>query len=245
MGQMLVFGNPRKRRKARKARKSRRSRRTMTAKQLLYFGPKRRTRRARRSASLLANPRRRSRRMRRNPISVGALRSGAASVGTVAKRAVTGAAGAVVVDVVAGQVMPLLPPMLGQQYNADGTINFGYHATKAALAVGLGVAGRKFLPGALRGFAAQAAEGSLTVQAYGLMRAYLPATLTLGAYMNPARVVGGGVNGVRGVRGVRGVGRLGAYIRPGMAGMRGAVAHGSAFTGANLMDTRVGEGPVT
>lgn len=205
MANLLLLNPRRRRRKAKKA--HRRARRKMTAKQLKFFGP-RRSRRARRAVTVFANPSRRirrrraasvgRRRFRRNPIGV-ALPSGAAffrspSIGgavRMVQNAAVGATGAVAVDIAMGQAIRFLPPMLASRYGAEGQMQPGYYLTKMALALGLGVIGTKFLPGALKGYAARAAEGSLTVQAYEIARAVIPSELFTLGYYNAARVVGG------------------------------------------------------
>ena len=120
------------------------------------------------------NPiRARARSRRRNPISAGGF------VGTtmaLVKDAAIGGAGAIAVDVIAGQVKSMLPTSL-QSGNA-------YAAAKALITVGVGVFGRRVLGG----IAMQAARGALTVQAYNLMKPYVPASLQLG-YLSPAYVM--------------------------------------------------------
>jgi len=250
MAQMLVLGNPRRRRAKRKATK-RRGRRRMSALQLKYFGkgrkrrasPKRRSRTRRTVTITRTNPRRRrSRRSyRRNPVSVAGIRATLPGITRAASNAVSGAAGAVVVDMAMGQASKILPANLTSRYNAAGGINWLYYASKAALAIGLGVAGQRLLPGRMKTLAARGAEGSLTVQAYEIMRVVIPADVVNMGYYNPARVVGQGMNGLRRV------GRVGKYLSPpGVAGMRASFPAGSAFSsgqGGAVNEVRIGEGP--
>lgn len=182
---MLWSPNPRKRR------------RKMSAKQRKYFGGGKRKRRiARRQAGFVAMPgfthkrrgRRRSmravirhskRRARRAFASFS--RSGA--MGLLRAGAV-GGAGAVLVDVAMGQIAPFLPAALAvPKDNQTGAVNYGYFGTKAALAIALGIYGRR-LP-VIGRYSEGMAEGALTLIAYQFMRPLVPATLNLGAYFNP------------------------------------------------------------
>lgn len=260
--EMLLLGNPRRRKKgARSARKARRGRRTMTAKQLKFFGPRKARRassrrRARRSvpATMFANPVRRSRRSRRasssrrryrrNPISLGGIKAGAmrlsaSSVVGAVKGAAVGAVGAVGVDIAMGYAGRVLPASVTARYNAQGGMNPGYYIAKSLLAIGFGVLGAKVLPGKLKGVAAKMAEGSLTVQGYEILRGMVPASIMLG-YYSPARITpGAGLTGARG--------RMGAYLTRGarpMARLAASFPAGSMGTMYGV-DARIGEGAVT
>ncbi|MGH6795930.1 MAG: hypothetical protein ACREDH_12235 [Methylocella sp.] len=229
---LLAVVNPSRRRRRRKsAKRARRGHRKMTALQLKYFGKRRhhKARRRRAAPTMLANPRRRRshrkpsahrRHFRRNPISSGAMR---ANLGTV-QRALTGAAvgagGAIAVDIAMAQAAKFLPAAMTSRFDAAGAVNYSYYGAKAAIAIGLGILGAKFLPGRLRSIAARGAEGSLTVQGYELVKGMLPAAVVLG-YMNPGRITTLSRN------------KIGAYLRrPGV--------------GAYLpAETRVGEGVVS
>ena len=200
---LLAVVNPSRRRRRRKASASRRrSRRRMTAKQLKYFGPRKRRAVRRRRRAMLANPignprRRRARRsFRRNPIGAPRFRMGYIT-GAVQDAAV-GAAGALATDLAMAQAARVLPATMTSRANAEGGVNFGYYGAKLAIAVGLGVLGTQFLPGRMRQMAGKATAGALTVQAYELTRAMLPADLVLG-YFTPAPLAGR---------------RLGAYLSP-------------------------------
>lgn len=191
---LLAVVNPSRRRRRRKgARARRRGHRKMTAKQLMYFGPrKRRSRRARTMyANPVGNPRRRrygkrraSRRMRRNP--VGAPRFRAPYIMGAVQDAAIGAGGALVTDLTMAQVARFLPDTMTSRFGPDGAISFGYYGAKLGIAIGLGVLGTQFLPPRMRRMAATGTAGALTVQAYEIVRAMLPADLVLG-YMTPGR----------------------------------------------------------
>lgn len=116
---------------------------------------------------------------RRNPISLGVSQR---DFLTGIKTAVIGASGAVAMDLLMGQINPHLPASL--QTNPQ-TVGVG-DAVKAALTV---VAG-KVLSKATRGLSDKMATGALTVQAHGIITAYLPQAATVG-YATPARVVPG------------------------------------------------------
>lgn len=254
--EMMLLGNPRRRRrKAGSRKRSRRGHRRMSAKQLKFFGPRKRRapsrRRARRSvpAAMFANPtrRRRSRRAassrrryRRNPISfsgirAGAVRLSASSIIGAVKGAAVGGVGAVGVDIAMGYASRVLPASLAGRYNAQGGMNAGYYIAKSALAIFLGVAGAKVLPGKLKSVAAKMTEGSLTVQAYEILRAMVPASVMLG-YYNPARVTAGA--------GFLGKGRMGAYLpRARAMGRLGASFPAGSMQNVGA-ETRIGEGNV-
>jgi len=179
--QELLLVNPAKRarRKSRKAASpaQRRARAAFAARARAKNPAKRR--RARRAAPMAAvrrrrNPIRSIRRhaaRRRNPIG-----GFAGTAIDMVKDAAIGGAGALAVDVIAGQVKPMLPASL-QTGNA-------YAAAKALITVGVGVFGRRMV-GTL---AMQAARGALTVQAYNMMKPYVPASLPLG-YLSPSYVM--------------------------------------------------------
>ncbi len=247
MSQLLLI-NPRRRRKHRVRARKRRGARRMTAKQLKYFGPRKRrvSRSRRRSApAFLANPRKRKYRRRGRSVSRSARRIGGqirASFGGITsslKTGVTGGAGAVVVDMAMGQAAQYLPATLTSRYSADGTLNYSYYATKAALAIGLGIVGQRYLPGNMKRLAATGAEGALVVMSYEILRSVLPANLTMG-YFNPAIVTQSG--------NVTSMGKylsqrpcMGKYLQGSASG-----ANGSAWSDGSVgnMNMRVGEGTI-
>jgi len=110
---------------------------------------------------------RRVHRRRRNPISAGGLLSG---IGPMVKTAFLGAAGAVAVDYAYGMVKGSLPASMQVVPGSVGTGD----AVKALLTVVLG----RGLRGVTRGASLRMAEGALTVQANGLLRSMLPASIT-------------------------------------------------------------------
>lgn len=236
---LLAVVNPSRRRRRRKSARSRRRVRKMTAKQLLYFGPraKRGThkKRRRRARTLFAsNPRRRSRsrrsvrRFRRNPAGMPRFRAGYI-MGAVQDAGI-GAGGALVTDLAMAQAARALPDTMTSRFTGEGSINFGYYGVKAAIAIGLGFLGTQFLPGRMRGFAAKGTAGALTVQAYELARAMLPVDLVLG-YMTPGHNAG-----------VARMRRMGAYVRR-PSGI-GAYLPSPAMSYAAANETRVGEGAI-
>lgn len=240
---LLAVVNPSKRRRRRKSAARRHGRRKMTAKQLMYFGPrrKRRVRRSRTySMNMAPNPRRRRsygkrramRRYRRNPVGAPRFRMG--YITSAVQDAAVGAGGALVTDLAMAQAARALPATMTSRFSADGSPNFGYYGVKLALAIGLGLLGTQFLPGRFRKFAATGTAGALTVSAYELSRSMLPADLVLG-YMTPGRNAG-----------MARYGRMGAYLkRPGMGAYlpTGAVTPSGAMAyGAN--ETRIGEGTI-
>lgn len=159
-----------------------------------------------------------------------------ASIGGTLGRAAVGAGGALAVDAIMGQAARFLPPSLSARYTAAGGMNIGYYGTKLAIALALGIGGAKFAPGRFKATAARMAEGSLTVQAYEIGRALLPAAVTLG-YYNPARIVANPqLAGMRG--GVR------AYLPSRIRGLRASFGAGSAGSGSRFSEARIGEGSV-
>lgn len=194
MSQLLLVGNPARRRKTRSAAQKR-----ATAKMLAANRSKRRAspKRKRSVVALATNPaprrRRRTatvkhtakRRARRNPISASlSIRSITAQL----KNAGIGAAGALGVDVAYGFASGYLPDMIKAPVDAAGAPNYAYYAAKGLLAIGIGMAAKKVV-GANR--AAQLVEGSLTVTAHDLMKTIVAknfAGVTLG-YASPGRTL--------------------------------------------------------
>ena len=160
MAQMLLI-NPRKRRATKRK-----------------AGAKRRVRaRARRKNPMTRTATARTVMRRRNPIG-----GGMGSYMNVIRDAVMGGAGAIMIDVVYGQINKFLPATLR---TVPGTIGAG-DAVKAIGTVFLGHALNKMT----RGYSRKAAMASLTVQAYNLMKGFVPATLPLG-YASPAMIAQG------------------------------------------------------
>lgn len=202
MAEMLLI-NPRKR----SSRKSNPKRRVMRRK------PNPVTAMVRRKRNPLAAMRRRRnpmaamvRRRRRNPIG-GAMMGGYM---TQIREAVIGGAGALGVDLVYGQINSFLPTALKR---VPGSIGAG-DAVKAVVTVALG----GLLNKATRGFSAKAAKASLTIQAYDIMKSFVPATMTIG-YASPA-LIAQGTNRVSPIRRgmnayTSGTPLLNAYMTPG------------------------------
>ncbi|MDE2020927.1 MAG: hypothetical protein KGJ13_11375 [Patescibacteria group bacterium] len=174
MAEMLLI-NPRGRRKAKRSvkRTSRARRRNPIA--AVKHAVKRRR-------NPIARVRRHVSRRRRNPISLGVSRKDFLSE---FKAALVGASGAVAVDMIMGQVNGYLPASLQV---SSTTVGAG-DAVKAALTVILG----KVLNKSTRGMSGKMATGALTVQAHGIISAYLPASMKVAGvgYRSPAQVTQG------------------------------------------------------
>jgi len=133
----------------------------------------------RRAAKRRTNPmqhyRRHRKHRRHNPISVN-------GIVELLKNGAMGAVGALGVDLVMGNLP--IPATLSSRNNADGSINYLYHLTKAGLAVGVSIAGKKFLgsKGEMLGL------GAMTVNLYDFFRRVMPASIPLG-YANPGKPV--------------------------------------------------------
>ncbi len=232
MSQILLLGNPRKRR----ARKGRSAAQKAATRKMLAANRSRRglrrnpsKRRARRSVAVVsaAPARRRSRRSvarvaRRSRRSSGRKLFGGLGSGlggnavSMVKSGAIGGAGAVANDVLFGLAGKVLPAGWVSPVNADGSTNWLYFAAKGGTAIGLGLFGRKVMPGNL---AAKMADGALTVLSYQLMRPLVPATML--GYYNPAPTMAPR--------------RLGAYVntqRPRLAGMGAYVSATPGSTAA-------------
>jgi len=201
MAEMLLI-NPRKRgtRKAAKRRVVRRKN-PVTAMVRRKRNPLAAMRRRR-------NPlaRMRTRARRRNPIG-GAMMGG--YMGQI-REAVMGGAGALGMDLVYGQINSFLPAALKR---VPGSIGAG-DAVKAVVTVALG----GLLNKATRGFSAKAAKASLTIQAYDIMKSFVPSSMTIG-YASPA-LIAQGTNRVGPIRRgmnayTNGTPLLNAYMSPG------------------------------
>jgi hypothetical protein len=191
MSQLLLLqGNPKKRgrRKPRSAAQKAATRRMLAARGL-HHNPTKKRRKARRSAVAASPARhhvRRARRTTHRHSAGGAMRSVRAGAVPMLKSGVIGGAGAVGVDVLMGYASNILPATMTSKLNADGSTNFMYYAAKAALALGVGIFGRRIMPA---GIAVKIGEGSLTVMSYELLRGMMPAGIAMG-YMNPAHTMG-------------------------------------------------------
>lgn len=148
----------------------------------------------------------RTRARRRNPIG-GAMMGGYM---TQIREAVMGGAGALGMDLVYGQINSFLPAALKR---VPGSIGAG-DAVKAVVTVALG----GLLNKATRGFSAKAAKASLTIQAYDIMKSFVPSSMTIG-YASPA-LIAQGTNRVGPIRRgmnayTNGTPLLNAYMAPG------------------------------
>jgi len=196
--------------------------------EMLLINPRKRGSKVRRNPAKRAKARRRnpiaamSRRVRRNP--VGALKrrimrrrnpigmAGMTGYMTAIREALMGGVGAVAFDIIHGQIKRFLPAALQVQ---PGKIGAG-DAVRAIITVFAGHA----LNGVTRGFSKKAAMASLTVQAHGLLRGFIPATLPLG-YASPA-MIAQGTNRVGPIR--QGIN---AYTKPGTTPLLSAYTSGT------------------
>ena len=176
MAEMLLI-NPRKRRATR--RKTHTVARRRRHNPMAAVHHKRRTRRKNPMtlrSRVMHHTRRRTR--RHNPI-MGHMGGGYMNM---IKDALMGGAGAIGMDLLFGQLNKYLPASMQR---TAGTVGAG-DAVKAILTVFIG----KALSKPTRGFSQKAAMSSLTVQAYEIMKTFVPSTMTLG-YASPAMVTMG------------------------------------------------------
>ena len=203
MAEMLLI-NPRKR----GTRKSNPKRRVMRRKPNPVTAMVRRKRNPLAAMRRRRNPlaRMRMRTRRRNPI-------GGAMMGnymTQIREAVIGGAGALGMDLVYGQINSFLPAALKR---VPGSIGAG-DAVKAVITVALG----GLLSKPTRGLSDKAARASLTIQAYDIMKSFVPSSMTIG-YASPA-LIAQGTNRVGPIRRgmnayTNGTPLLNAYMSPG------------------------------
>jgi hypothetical protein len=146
------------------------------------------------------------------------------------QNAFIGGVGAVGVDLIQGQINTYLPATL---QTVPGKVGLG-DGVKAVTTVLLG----HLLKRPTGGMSMKMAEGALTVQAAGIIKTFLPATMKLG-YYSPATIVQG-TNRVGPIRSISGVG---AYTRPGVTPLLSAYTRPGTtplLSGAN--NTRQREG---
>lgn len=165
--ELLLIGNPAKRRKSRKTRSvaqrratakmlaANRGRRARRAPVRALSNPVRHRRRARRSVSVSR------RRTRRNPIGSGSLRG----IVPMLKAAGLGGAGAFVTDVAYGYAQPYLPAAFQTPLPGSG-LNVTYYLGKGAFTVALGMLAKRAL-GVRSGIMT---EGALAVLAHGAIK---------------------------------------------------------------------------
>ena len=202
MAEMLLI-NPRKRgtRKANPKRRVVRRKNPVTAMVRRKRNPLAAMRRRRNPLAAM-----RMRARRRNPI-------GGAMMGnymTQIREAVIGGAGALGMDLVYGQINSFLPAALKR---VPGSIGAG-DAVKAVITVALG----GLLSKPTRGLSDKAAKASLTIQAYDIMKSFVPSSMTIG-YASPA-LIAQGTNRVGPIRRgmnayTNGTPLLNAYMSPG------------------------------
>jgi hypothetical protein len=155
------------------------------------------------------------RRRRRNPVSVSGIKD-------LLMTGAIGAGGALTVDLAMGTLIAKFAPAnLVTRQNADGSVNFLYYLTKGAVAIGIGMFGKRFLGST----AETMATGAMVANLYDLFRTIMPASIPLG-YVNagyPAgRPLGGNVN-AQSIYGNRGLSSYSSASRlmPGKAGGMG------------------------
>lgn len=220
MQELLLIGNPARRRKTK--RKTTGAKRRPSAAQLrarAKFAAMSRSRAKARRASTSttrSNPivkRRRhvakraaparvhhKRRTRRNPArrSVGGVSS--ASIMSALKSAGLGAGGAIAVDALFGFAQSYLPASLATDKDASGATQYGYYVAKGALAFGAGMLAKKAI-GAAK--AAHMVQGSLTVTLHDLAKNFLTTnvpSVTLGKYPGVPVPMPQGLRGMPGGR---------------------------------------------
>jgi len=179
MAEMLLI-NPRKRRVHHTKKRTTATRRRHNPYGMTAVHHKRRTRRKHNPMSIrsrvMHHTRRRTR--RHNPI----MGSMGGSYMTMIREALMGGAGAIGIDLLFGQVNKYLPASMQKQ---AGSIGAG-DAIKAIATVFIG----HMLNKPTKGFSRKAAMSSLTVQAYEIMKGFVPATMPLG-YASPAMITMG------------------------------------------------------
>ena len=201
MAEMLLI-NPRKR----GTRKSNPKRRVMRRKPNPVTAMVRRKRNPLAAMRRRRNPLARMRRRMRNPIGGGMM----GNYMTQIREAVIGGAGALGMDLVYGQINSFLPAALKR---VPGSIGAG-DAVKAVITVALG----GLLSKPTRGLSDKAAKASLTIQAYDIMKSFVPSSMTIG-YASPA-LIAQGTNRVGPIRRgmnayTNGTPLLNAYMTPG------------------------------
>jgi len=210
MAEMLLI-NPRKRgtRKSNPKRRVVRRKNPVTAMVRRRRNPLAAMRRRRNPlAAARRNPlaRMRMRTRMRNPIGGGMMGNYMAQI----REAVIGGAGALGMDLVYGQINSFLPAALKR---VPGSIGAG-DAVKAVITVALG----GLLSKPTRGLSDKAARASVTIQAYDIMKSFVPSTMTIG-YASPA-LIAQGTNRVGPIRRgmnayTNGTPLLNAYMAPG------------------------------
>ena len=228
MAEMLLI-NPRKRH-ARKAhhtakRRVHHTRRKANPYSMMMTHARKRKHAARKHNPIHAMRRRVMR--RRNPIGGGMMTG---YMGLI-RDGLIGGAGAVAMDVVYGYINNMLPASLQNQPNS---INAG-DAIKAIYTVAAG----KALSRMTGGLSMKAAQASLAVQSYNIVKQFLPATMTLG-YASPANIIPG-TNRVGPIRqGMNAYSRpgvtplLNAYSRPGVTPLLSGGGAASKREGVSL-----------
>jgi len=195
MSELLLVGNPARRRAKRGTKRvsaaQRANRARFAAAARARSNPAKRRRHAAHHSALATTHRRRRhaiRRARRNPVSSGG--SFTRGIGGRVKSAAMGGAGAFGVDVLYGYLGTYLPSSVQTPVDATGGINFLYYAAKGAAAIGAGLLLNKVIG---HSKAAHVVDASLTVTAHDLIKHFAAANLSsvpVGAYTAGGQVVG-------------------------------------------------------
>ncbi len=177
MAAEMLLINPSGRRKARRSTKKTAKRRTARRVTARAAPRRRRNPIAATRRRVMARPGVRRRRVvrRRNPINLGSTSSWMGML----RDAAVGGAGAVAIDLLMGQITPMLPVSMQR---TPGTLGLG-DAIKVGITVGVGM----LLSKPTKGLSKKMAAGALTVQAAEVFRSFVPDTMTLG-YATPATV---------------------------------------------------------
>jgi len=215
MAEMLLI-NPRRRTSRRKTAAKRRTHARVRKNPMTMVAHTRKRRHTTRKHNPMHMMRRHVTR-RRNPIGTGMASTYLRDV----REALMAGAGAVVFDIVHGQIKRFLPTSLQV---TPGSIGAG-DAVRAVITVVVGQALNKVT----RGFSKKAAMASLTVQAHDLLKGFVPASLPLG-YMSPA-MVAQGTNRVGPIRGTTG---MNAYMRPGPTPLLSAYTSGTPLLNGSV-----------
>lgn len=244
--ELMLIGNPRRRRRGGRKAKSRRRASPAQARARARFAAMARSRskssrrkHRRHSFAAVANPRRRARRSfrfarrsRRNPIRMGRMMR---NYVPMLKSAGVGASGAILNDVAYGFAIPFMPAMMSTPVNASGGINPAYYLGKIGTAFALGALGSKVLGSK----AATMTEGALTVTLRDAMKQLLISfgiAVPMGT-LNPGRVLPP-LPISQNLRGSRANSGVSKYIGPTAARGMGLYVVGQQSTSSREMMTR-------
>jgi len=220
-GTLMLVGNPKRRAKSRKAPSAAQKRARANFAAMARARSTATASRRRRSVSTVV--RRVARRVRRS-VSPRVVRRYASranagyrlgGVVPMLKNAAVGAAGAVAVDVAYGFIGQYIPASMQSPTDSSGSPNYMYYMGKGALAIGIGMIGRRVLGR----YAPALVMGSMIVTIHQLLRGFVQSSgvnIPLGDAMNPGRVLPP-LPVSQNLRGMRGVGfypgqNIGSYV---------------------------------